>query len=90
MIEDSPEFIGVYVLWRGDEPIYIGRVSENGTIRAALLEHQDGARGTCTMRASHYSWELTVWPNSRETELLSEFHRRYGRDPECQQKVVNR
>src|ERR1700758_852009 len=64
---------GVYVLWEGDEVIYIGRSGSTRNIRACLLEHLEGRRGGCTSKATHYSWEITIWDAARETELLSLF-----------------
>lgn len=77
---------GVYVLWEGDEAIYIGRTGQSASIRACLLEHMDGKRGGCTNTATHYSWEITIWDSARETELLALFSREHRRDPRCQQK----
>lgn len=87
IIEYAPHDVGgVYVLWEGDDVIYIGRTGNASTIRACLLEHFEGARGKCTPRATHYSWEITLWDSARETELLALFARENGRQPRCQQK----
>jgi len=76
---------GVYVLWEGDEVIYIGRTGGSRNIRSCLLEHLEGTRGGCTTRATHYSWEITLWDSARETELLALFAKENSRDPRCQQ-----
>src|SRR5688572_6198005 len=86
-IESAPQDPGVILLWDRAEPIYIGRSGIKG-IRQALLEHQDGKHGDCTMRATHYSWEITAYPAARETELLAEYGRLYHRDPRCNGKVA--
>lgn len=86
VIEYAPyEETGVYVLWAGDEVIYIGRTGASRDIRSCLFEHLDGARGGCTRTATHYSWEITRWDAARETELLSLFTRENSKDPRCQQ-----
>ena len=77
---------GVYVLWDGDEVIYIGRTGNAHTIRTCLVEHVEGVRGGCTRTATHYSWEITIWDAARETELLALFARENRRDPRCQQE----
>ena len=87
IIEYAPyDVAGVYLLWEGDEVIYIGRTGTSTNIRACLLEHLDGIRGGCTSTATHYSWEITLWDSARETELLALFARENRRDPRCQQK----
>ncbi|HYL91065.1 MAG TPA: hypothetical protein VEU32_20105 [Burkholderiales bacterium] len=87
IIEYAPNDVGgVYVLWDGDEVIYIGRTGGASSICACLLEHLEGRRGKCTSGATHYSWEITLWDSARETELLSLFAREHRRDPRCQQK----
>ena len=78
---------GVYVLWEADEIIYIGRTGRSTDIRACLLEHLEGARGNCSNKATHYSWEITIWDSARETELLALFARENRRDPRCQQNT---
>ena len=79
---------GVYVLWEGEEVIYIGRTGSSTNIRARLLEHLEGARGACSSKATHYSWEITLWDSARETELLALFARENRRDPRCQQSAA--
>ena len=86
VLEYAPyDVSGVYVLWEGDEVIYIGRTGNARNIRSCLLEHLDGTRGSCTRTATHYSWEITLWDAARETELLSQFTRAHAKDPRCQQ-----
>jgi hypothetical protein len=71
-VEHAPDDRGIHILWDGEEVIYIGG-ARGETIRSALLRHLEGGCGDCTMRATHYSWEITIWPAARESELLSEF-----------------
>jgi hypothetical protein len=89
MIEHAPEEPGVYGLFEGLELIYVGRASDREhAIRACLLAHQDGALGECTMRATTYTWEISLWPVQRESEVLAAFAERYRRAPRCQKKVA--
>ena len=84
-VQHAPEDGGVIVLWDADEAIYIGRAA---AIREDLIAHQDGVRGDCSMRATHYSWEITIWAGAREAELLAEFAQRHRRAPRCQQRAA--
>jgi hypothetical protein len=86
MVAHAPEDPGVFLLWDGDECIYVGH-ARHETIRAALLRHMEGVSGACTKAATHYSWEITIWPAARETQLLAEFSAKHRRDPRCQQKT---
>lgn len=84
-IEYAPEDPGVFILWERDEVIYIGRATRS-TIKAELLAHQDGAAGACTMKATHYSWEITMLSHAREAALLQEFRAEFERAPRCNEK----
>lgn len=84
-LEYAPEDPGIFVLWDGDEVIYIGRATRS-TIKAELLAHQDGAAGACTMKATHYSWEITMLSYAREAALLAEFSAQFQRAPRCNGK----
>jgi hypothetical protein len=81
-LEYAPEDPGIFVLWEGEEVIYIGRAT-GSTIKEELLAHQDGARGSCTMKATHYSWEIAALALVREAELLEEFRVLHRRAPRC-------
>jgi hypothetical protein len=84
-IEYAPEEPGVYALFEGSELIYLGRASDRGahSIRELLRLHQDGRFGDCTMKAAQYTWEITLWPAARETELLVRYFQAHRRDPRC-------
>jgi hypothetical protein len=86
-LEFAPDEPGVFVLWEGELPVYVGRVGD-GSIKAQLIAHQDGQLGDCTMRATHYSWEITLWPAAREAELLAAFQRQHGAEPRCQRMSI--
>lgn len=83
-IQFAPAKHGVYLLFDGPELIYIGRAAGDGvTIRSRLLSHHDGHEGLCTMRASHFKFEETMYPVSREQDLLAYYRNNYGRFPRC-------
>ena len=42
----------------------------------------------CTSAATTYTWELNLWPSTRENELLLAFTKAEGREPRCQGKAV--
>ena len=88
MIEHAPEESGVYGLFDGHELVYVGKTAPGASIKAGLFLHQDGANGACTMKATAYTWEITLSPAARETEILARFHQGNGRDPRYQDKVA--
>jgi hypothetical protein len=76
----APADAGVYALWDEDELVYYGRAAGGQvTIRARLLDHLEGRMPLTS--ASHYSWEVCEDPASRETELLEEHRRVFGKPP---------
>jgi hypothetical protein len=88
-LEHAPEEKGIYGLFDGTELIYLGKTSPGGhaSIRFCLLEHFRGNLGDCTKKATAYTWELSLWPDPRETEILARYAQRNGRRPRCQDKV---
>ncbi|SRR5258706_9069306 len=70
MVADAPTTRGVYALWENDVLICMGRADPGQSIRACLLDHLEGAQGAQSKQATHYSWEICVDPEARETELL--------------------
>jgi hypothetical protein len=40
------------------------------------------------MNATRYTWEITVWPAFRESEILAGFQQQIGVVPRCQGKAV--
>lgn len=80
MVEGAPRDMGVYILYRGDSVLYIGRAV---SIQSRLQEHMDGAVCECSREATHYSWEIVLQPHVRELELLQEQGDRAGALPPC-------
>jgi hypothetical protein len=80
IVQGAPENAGVYALWQDAEMIYLGRAA---SIKAALLGHLQRNPPDCTRGATHYSWELSLNPGTREADLLEAFRKRHGRLPRC-------
>jgi hypothetical protein len=82
LVAAAPEGSGIYALWEDGEMIYVGRA--NGTtIRQALLRHLEKGYCPCSTHATHYTWELSLRPATRELELLRDFEARHQRLPRC-------
>jgi hypothetical protein len=88
MLEYAPDNPGVYLLWDGDEIIYIGRAQGAQSVKTCLLAHNAGSLGECTKRATHYSWVISVWPSVVETQLIGQFHQKHKREPRCHNKAA--
>ena len=88
MVEAAPAEQGLYALWEDDELIYLGRNSANASIRDQLTEHLARRLCPCAERATHYSWELSLRPASREVEIFDEFLAEFGRMPRCNEDAA--
>jgi hypothetical protein len=84
ILQGAPANAGVYALWQDGEMIYLGHAA---SIRTSLLEHLE-RRSACAAGATHYSWELSLRPTARESELIAEFRQRHGRLPRCNGKAA--
>ena len=58
------------------------------TIRSRLGDHFSGRDSACTVRATHYSWELSLDPRAREAALLDEYRAAHHRLPRCNAKAA--
>lgn len=76
VLAGAPSEPGVYALWQGEELIYYGRALGDATIRSRLMQHYNDG-----VDATHYSWEISREPVSRESELLREYQEAFGRLP---------
>lgn len=65
LVSLSPDTPGVFELWQDDEVVYVGSTRRlRGELVHRLLEsHTD---------ATHFAWEITYDPLTRERELLAE------------------
>ena len=88
LVQGAPSEPGVYALWEEDELIYLGRATPAATIRSRLVEHLERRLCPCTERATHYSWELSLRPATREAEFLQEFMAEFGRMPRCNEEAA--
>ena len=88
LVEAAPAEQGLYALWEDDELIHLGRASTKASIRGQLTEHIARRLCRCAERATHYSWELSLRPASREVEILDEFLAEFGRMPRCNEDAA--
>ena len=80
MINMEPNEPGVYVLFDGDEVIYIGK---HQNLKTRLQQHHRGDAGPCTQKATHYCIEPNDDPEGREDELLGNYEDEYDELPRC-------
>ena len=76
-IRATPRTQGVVGLWDEDELVYIGAAERSGflkeTLDGLLKLKQQGV-----IRASHFTWEITITPRSWSAELLRAHFQRHG------------
>ncbi len=83
-LSGAPADPGLYVLWRQDEVICIGRADGSAeTIQSRLREHFTGRTCACSKQATHYAWEISFQPRVREREVLEAYIAARGSVPEC-------
>lgn len=88
VIAYAPNENGVYLLYEGDELIYIGRaVGAFVTIRSRLQAHWRGDEGACTQRATAYGWHICPDGSQLEADLLAAYRQTYGRLPRCNSRI---
>lgn len=79
-VRETPDQQGVVTLWDGDECVYIGHTPWNSSLRDRLREHL-ALRQAGAIRASHFTWEATPMPKTREGDLLASCLHRQGSLP---------
>ena len=72
MIQDAPDWKGVYVLWCRDTPLAVGHAHGGESIRSRLLAHHTRAASAGMSEVTHYSWEICSHPLKREAQLVDE------------------
>jgi hypothetical protein len=82
-VDQAPTYKGIYMLYDGDECIYIGSAGSEGGVRARLQVHQRGDEGQCTQSATGYETQPIDSPGPVEEILLQEYRREHGRLPRC-------
>ena len=73
MIQDAPDWKGVYVLWSRGAPLAVGHArGGEDSIRSRLLAHHSRAASAGMAEVTHYSWEICTHPLKREAQLVEE------------------
>ena len=72
MIQDAPDWKGVYVLWARGAPLAVGHAHRGESIRSRLLAHHSRAESAGMSEVTHYSWEICSDPLKREAQLVAE------------------
>ena len=78
LVSLAPDTPGVFELWDGDELVYVGGTRRDRPSLRQELVHELLERGR---EVTHFSWEITYDPATRERELLAEFELTYHRAP---------
>jgi hypothetical protein len=79
-VRDTPEQQGVFTLWDAGECVYIGHTPWNTTLRDRLKAYL-GFREQGVIAASHFTWEATPTPKTREGDLVQLYLDKNGRVP---------
>lgn len=79
-VRETSDLQGVFTLWDGNECVYVGHTPWNSSLRDCLSEHlhlqQEGV-----IDASHFAWETSTTPKTREAELLAVCVQKDGKLP---------
>lgn len=80
MLNDAPDWKGVYVLWSHARPLKVASAGGGAeTLRSQLLAEYAHAAGGVT----HYSWEICADPEARAWQLARQLGLA-GREPQQQ------
>jgi hypothetical protein len=79
-VGETPDQQGVFTLWQTNECVYIGHTPWNTTLRDRLRAHLD-LREQGVIDASHFTWEATSTPKTREGDLLQLYLDKHGKLP---------
>lgn len=82
-VRHAPADRGVYILWKQNVVLYVGRTARDSTLRSRLADHFHGCVCRCSQDATHYGWEIVPSPELREAELLAEIKTTTGEWPFC-------
>jgi hypothetical protein len=80
LVRETPDLQGVFTLWDGDECVYVGHTPWNRSLPECLRPLL-ALRDQSVIRASHFNWETTSTPKSREYQLLSLRIEKHGKLP---------
>ncbi len=79
-VRDTPEQQGVFTLWDASDCVYIGHTPWNTTLRDRLRTYLD-LHEQGLIAASHFTWEATPTPKTREGDLLQVYLDKHGSLP---------
>lgn len=79
-VRETPDAQGVFTLWEGKDCVYVGHTPWNRSLQQCLRQHL-ALRDEGVIRASHFAWETTTTPKTRESEVLASRMARQGRRP---------
>ena len=79
-VREIPDGQGVFTLWDGSECVYVAHTPWNRSLQQCLREHL-ALNDAGAIHVSHFTWETTSTPKSREKELLRRKTERQGRLP---------
>ena len=79
-VREIPDLQGVFSLWDGKECVYVSHTPWNRSLHQCLREHL-ALSDEGTIRVSHFSWETTSMPKSRERQLLARAKEKLGMLP---------
>jgi hypothetical protein len=79
-VRETPDLQGAFMLWEGGECVYVGHTPWNRSLPQCLREHLT-LRDQGVIHASHFSWETTSMPKSRDYELLALWVEKHGTLP---------
>lgn len=80
LVRETPDQQGVFTLWDANECVFIRHTPWNTSLRDQLRTHL-ALRDEGLIGASHFTWEATVTPKTREGDMLQSFLRRLGQLP---------
>ena len=79
-VREIPDVQGVFTLWDGQDCVLIGHTPWNMSLRDCLREYV-ALRDERAIKATHFTWETTATPKSRETALLALWLERHSKVP---------
>lgn len=83
-VAEAPAAPGVYLLYRGERPIFIGLAAAGTTIRQRLEQHLRGEGAGGTRNATEFDYETSAYARALYRHYLSVYlEASGGRLPEC-------
>ena len=79
-VREIPDVQGVFTLWDGKECVYVSHTPWNRSLQQCLMAHL-ALSDAGAIKVSHFTWETTSTPKSREDEVLRQKADRQGRLP---------